>query len=102
MRISDWSSDVCSSDLIVGDARTVLRQLGESLDGRIDPKRYEGWRTRLAEINREKQSAQEARLSNEQVPIDPLRLSKEVRDFMDRDAIQIGNAPCRERVLQYV
>src|SRR3546814_10667041 len=69
---------------IVGDARTVLRQLGESLDGRIDPKRYEGWRTRLAAINREKQSAQEARLSNDQVPIHPLRLCTEVRDFMDR------------------
>src|SRR3546814_5500974 len=74
---------------IVGDARTILRQLGESLDGRIDPKRYEGWRTRLAEINREKQSAQEARLSNDQVPLDPLRLCKEVRDFMDRDAILV-------------
>src|SRR3546814_12958828 len=24
MRISDWSSDVCSSDLIVGDRRSVL------------------------------------------------------------------------------
>src|SRR3546814_5958470 len=78
-----------SEGVIGGDARPVRRQLFETVGGRIDPKRYEGWRTRLAEINREKQSAQEARLSNDQVPIHPLRLCKEVRDFMDRDAILV-------------
>src|SRR3546814_17730756 len=67
---------------IVGDARTVLRQIGESLDGRIDPKRYEGWRTRPAEIHREKQSAPEARLTNHHV--------------------QIGTAPSRGRCCKFI
>src|SRR3546814_8553923 len=34
MRISDWSSDVCSSDLLVGDATTYVSEVDES-DGSI-------------------------------------------------------------------
>src|SRR3546814_2136495 len=38
MRISDWSSDVCSSDLIVGDIRHhgELAQLSDGAVGRAD------------------------------------------------------------------
>src|SRR3546814_16229232 len=32
MRISDWSSDVCSSDLALNPVMTVGRQLKEALD----------------------------------------------------------------------
>src|SRR3546814_20923533 len=53
---------------IVGDARTVLRQLGESLAGLIDPTRYQAWPTRLAEIHHAKQVAHELGPSNLQLP----------------------------------
>src|SRR3546814_14362702 len=37
MRISDWSSDVCSSDLLPGaDADDVLRQVGRQRAGEVD------------------------------------------------------------------
>src|SRR3546814_2987932 len=40
MRISDWSSDVCSSDLVVvGQALDAVVQLLELRKGRIDPDR---------------------------------------------------------------
>src|SRR3546814_2180799 len=31
MRISDWSSDVCSSDLLIGINTGVMRQVGEGI-----------------------------------------------------------------------
>jgi acetolactate synthase-1/2/3 large subunit len=70
---------------IVGDARVVLGQLAESLPE--EPERFAPWVGRLAEIDREKSLDAEQRLSTGQQPIHPLRLCREVRDFMDRDAV---------------
>src|SRR3546814_7469671 len=36
LRISDWSSDVCSSDLLVERDHLVLRLFGEVLDGALE------------------------------------------------------------------
>ena len=72
---------------LVGDAKAVLMQLATAARGRVDAARYAGWRERLQSINVEKQAAQERDLSTDQMPIHPLRLCKEVRDFMPRDAI---------------
>ena len=72
---------------LVGDAKAVLLQLASAARGRVDAARYAGWRERLQSINVEKQAAQERDLSTDQMPIHPLRLCKEVRDFMPRDAI---------------
>src|SRR3546814_14979123 len=33
MRISDWSSDVCSSDLIDAEIATIIRRFNESVGG---------------------------------------------------------------------
>src|SRR3546814_11436485 len=44
MRISDWSSDVCSSDLVAARTRAILRRLlgiAENADART------GWQVRL-------------------------------------------------------
>jgi acetolactate synthase-1/2/3 large subunit len=72
---------------LVGDARTVLAQLLHAGEGRMRPDRYAGWVGRLREVNDQKQADAERRLSTSQVPIHPLRLCKEVRDVMDRDAV---------------
>src|SRR3546814_13175612 len=39
MRISDWSSDVCSSDLLSGKVRPALRHGGEGTQQGGDPRR---------------------------------------------------------------
>ncbi len=83
---------------IVGDARTVLRQLIEAADGRVDSKRYAEWLAHLAAIDRGKRAAQEAAMRTDQVPIHPLRLCKEVRDFLDRDAILVVDG---QEILNY-
>jgi thiamine pyrophosphate-dependent acetolactate synthase large subunit-like protein len=71
---------------VVGDARAVLEQFLER-DGRLQPTRYAGWVGRLTELDREKRLDADRRLSTAKTPIHPLRLCKEVRDFMDREAV---------------
>ena len=70
---------------VVGDAKVVLQQLTEG--NGVDPQRYAAWVSRLAEVDHEKSLDAEKRLATDQTPVHPLRLCKEVRDFMDRDAV---------------
>lgn len=82
---------------IVGDARAVLRQLLDAGD-RIDPKRYAAWRQHLADVEQSKRADAERAMSTDQQPIHPLRLCKEVRDFLDRDAILVVDG---QEILNY-
>src|SRR3546814_7560776 len=79
MRISDWSSDVCSSDLRVQRRRAV----GDADVRKVD-------RTFADDARR----ARRDRLVDEFVPVGRLALH--------RDEEKIGRASCRERVCQYV
>ncbi len=72
---------------IVGDARAVLQQLLNAADGKVDRRRFAGWREHLGEVEASKRADAEAAMSTDQQPIHPLRLCKEIRDFLDRDAI---------------
>jgi acetolactate synthase-1/2/3 large subunit len=72
---------------LVGDAAAVLGQLTEAAAGRLSAERFAGWAGRLAEINREKALDQEKAMATDQTPIHPLRLCREVRDFLRRDAV---------------
>lgn len=83
---------------IVGDARRVLRQFVEAADGRVDAKRYAEWLAHLAAVDRGKRAAQEAAMRSDAVPIHPLRLCKDVRDFLDRDAILVVDG---QEILNY-
>ncbi len=74
---------------IAGDARAVLEQLVAEAKGRIDPKRYASWTAHLRSIDDDKQLEMNKAMSNDQVPIHPLRLCKEVKDFLRRDAILV-------------
>jgi acetolactate synthase-1/2/3 large subunit len=71
---------------IAGDARAVLGQLLEAADGRLEG-RYTRWVSYLGELDREKRLDAERAMSTGQRPVHPLRLCREVRDFLDRDAI---------------
>lgn len=83
---------------IVGDARAVLRQLLSAAHGQVDARRYAGWRDHLAQVEQPKRVDAEASMSNDERPIHPLRLCKEVRDFLDRDAILVVDG---QEILNY-
>lgn len=72
---------------LLGDAKAVLTQLSQAAQGTVTPALYAKWRARLEAVHRDKAAAQERELSTDQAPIHPLRLCKEVRDFMNRDAV---------------
>ena len=74
---------------IAGDARAVLEQLTAEGRGKLDPKRYGNWTGRLRVIDTEKGAESDKAMSSDKLPIHPLRLCKEVRDFMRRDTILV-------------
>jgi thiamine pyrophosphate-dependent acetolactate synthase large subunit-like protein len=71
----------------VADAKVAFAQLTEAIKGKVAPASYETWRERLRSRNVQKLAEAEQALSNNNSPIHPLRLCKEVRDFIDRDCV---------------
>ena len=72
---------------IAGDAKAVLAQLAGAGGGRFRSERRAGWISALAGEDEEKRAELEKRMSSGNTPIHPLRLCKEVRDFLPRDAV---------------
>ena len=75
---------------IVGDAKAVMSQLlAEASSREVDwAGRLESdWVLHLREEDDRRAERSAALLNSDQTPIHPLRLCKEIRDFLDRDAI---------------
>lgn len=72
---------------IVGDAAAVLGQLAEEAAGVLSPRLFAAWAEHLLLIDRRKRREAETAMANDQVPIHPLRLCREIRDYLERDAI---------------
>jgi len=72
---------------IVGDAKTVLRQMLEAGRETFRGRGELPWVENLRSLDKRAQEKSQALLNSDAVPIHPLRLCKEVREFMDRDAI---------------
>ena len=72
---------------IVADAKAAFRQLTEAARGRFDPQAQTPWIDSLARKNAAREEQQVTLMDSDAVPIHPLRVCREVRDFMDRDAI---------------
>jgi acetolactate synthase-1/2/3 large subunit len=83
---------------IVGDARAVMLQLLAAAARRVDAGMFSNWRKHLAEVEAAKRPEQERAMFTEKLPIHPLRLCKEVRDFIDRDAILVVDG---QEILNY-
>ena len=83
---------------IAGDARAVLEQLTKEARGNIDKSRYARWISKLKVLDTEKASEMDKQMSSEDTPIHPLRLCKEVRDFLKRDAILVVDG---QEILNY-
>src|SRR3546814_10782603 len=98
MRISDWSSDVCSSDLDQRDrAARRLAESGEALLGEV----AQGRARKAAGFVRV--GAFERRTGDRGVGDDQrveALVGGDARDVVDIG--EIGRASCRERVCQYV
>src|SRR3546814_5867244 len=93
MRISDWSSDVCSSDL-----RARRRAQDGVASGRSET--FGDVETDDARVEREDIGAQ-ARVVAVGEAVGDRRVVEEILDVkLHRE--QIGRASCRERVCQYV
>src|SRR3546814_9027408 len=86
MRISDWSSDVCSSDLVVIQDLVVALSLAAVPVHRVIETRGRS----VLEMHRLAGKRAETR-GDEQEPGEQFR-----------PVFQIGRASCRERVCQYV
>ena len=75
---------------IVGDARMVLRQLTAEANARgFAGKQASPWVEQLAAKEAENAARNEPLLNSDRTPSHPLRLMKEVRDFLPRDAIVV-------------
>lgn len=74
---------------LVGDARRVLEQLAQACKGHVKAEAFADWRKALSDSHAQRSSKQESLLNSDQTPIHPLRLCKEVRDFIDRDAVLV-------------
>jgi acetolactate synthase-1/2/3 large subunit len=72
---------------IVGDAKVVLRQLIDEGRDAFRANQRANWLETLRSHDTRAQEKAVALLNSNAQPIHPLRLCKEVRDFMDRDAI---------------
>ena len=74
---------------IAGDAKAVLRQMLDLVDGKFEPTKETAWVAALREQDLKGQARLEPLMHSDEVPIHPLRLCKEVKDFLDRDAILV-------------
>lgn len=83
---------------IQADAAEVLNQLRAALEGQKLKERFTEWRGTLANIQQQREAAQAPKLTNDAVPIHPLRLCHELAQFMDRDAILVVDG---QEILNY-
>src|SRR3546814_19652029 len=108
MRISDWSSDVCSSDLPAGGLVDVAQRqrshvLGQACDRSGDRAQQ---RVSILRGVGEKEVAEDRQRAAAHDGLDPRAGVGHVARVLAGHALlrrqQIGRASCRERVCQYV
>src|SRR3546814_17592479 len=98
MRISDWSSDVCSSDLAV---TVMLDEKGEQLSSMEFARKLEAWRDQGVRECRFLIGAADGFDEAERERAD-LLIAFGRSTWPHMMAREIGRASCRERVCQYV
>jgi len=77
---------------VVGNLGRSFEQLLDLIDENGDDIDHGTWRDQLAERENELEAAFAAGLNSDEVPIDPLRLCREIRDFVaDKEVILIGD-----------
>jgi acetolactate synthase-1/2/3 large subunit len=74
---------------LVGDIGATLTAIRESADG--DPKRTAPWVDQLRKVETEKRAEEQEALDDDRSPLHPMRIYRELNEFLDRDAIVIGD-----------
>src|SRR3546814_9550671 len=97
MRISDWSSDVCSSDLLKLDQQTIITALLH--DTVEDTLATIGEIEKLFGPDVARLVDGVTKLSKIEAMTESERAAENLRKFL---LAKIGRASCRERVCQYV
>lgn len=83
---------------VVGDAAVVLGQIVAAAAGRVDKTKFKPWHQQLRKIDEERAREQAKVTGSNQVPIHPLRLCKEIADFIDEDTIMVVDG---QEILNY-
>src|SRR3546814_15555773 len=108
MRISDWSSDVCSSDLVIGPRVAGLhREMAAVVAGDADLRRGAEQRARLARVAivlPEMDAVGAEPFGEAAAVVDDERPGARAADFQERlgkarRLMQIGSAPVRARLV---
>ncbi|MBT4494909.1 MAG: acetolactate synthase [Gammaproteobacteria bacterium] len=77
---------------VVGNLAESFLRLLEAIEDQGSDIDFSDWRDQLASREQELEAAFSAQLNSDEVPIDPLRLCREIRDFVaDKDTILIGD-----------
>jgi thiamine pyrophosphate-dependent acetolactate synthase large subunit-like protein len=74
---------------LVGDVAATLLAIGAEADG--DPARTSAWVEELRGVEEEKRAGEADELNDERAPLHPVRVYKDLREMLDRDAIVIGD-----------
>src|SRR5262249_21472448 len=72
-----------------GDIAATLTSIRESVPA--DPKSTSAWVNRLRVIENEKRAEEQEMLDDSRSPLHPMRVYHELGDFLDRDAIVVGD-----------
>jgi acetolactate synthase-1/2/3 large subunit len=77
---------------LYGGLPATLSALREAaIDGGASPSQTAAWRDSLRTTENEKRAKEEADLNDDRAPLHPLRIYKELRDVLDRNAVVIGD-----------
>jgi thiamine pyrophosphate-dependent acetolactate synthase large subunit-like protein len=74
---------------LYGDIGATLTAIRGSIPA--DPHRTSAWVNRLRVIEDEKRAEEQAMLDDDRAPLHPMRVYRELGDFLDRDAIVVGD-----------
>jgi len=72
----------------IGLAFELMLQIMKEESLQLD---FTAWRDQLRERENEFEAGFQSQLDSDEVPIDPLRMCREIRDFIDEDTILIGD-----------
>src|SRR3546814_12061294 len=98
MRISDWSSDVCSSDLVAYVPMQELLEIEAFDEDTVNELRTRARNALLTEAIAHEERVQTARDLLEIQGMDAALVSR----LAEHGIVKIGRASCRERVCPYV
>jgi acetolactate synthase I/II/III large subunit len=74
---------------LTGDIGASMTAIRESASG--DPRRTVAWVEELRRVELEKRAEEQATLDDERSPLHPMRVYRELGDFLERDAIVVGD-----------